>query len=66
MNGKFKLAPAWMSRDMNQGEPPVVANGVVFSYGSGEATAQAYPDVGLQDTSQRRIPASTHATSVCA
>lgn len=61
-NGKYKLAPAWMSRDLDQGEPPVVANGVVFTYASGEATAQAYPDVGLQDTSQRRIPASTHST----
>jgi len=61
-NGKITLDPAWMSRDLDQGEPPVIANGVVFSYASGEATAQAYPDVGLQDTSQRRIPASTHAT----
>ena len=61
-NGKWMLAPAWMSRDMDQGEPPIIANGVVFSYASGEATAQAYPDVGLQDTSQRRIPASTHST----
>jgi outer membrane protein assembly factor BamB len=61
-NGKWRLDPAWMSRDMDQGEPPIVANGVVFSYASGEATAQAYPDVGLQDSSQRRIPASTRAT----
>jgi len=61
-NGKTELAPAWMSRDLDQGEPPVVANGVVFTYASGEATAQAYPDIGLSDVSQRRIPASTHAT----
>ncbi len=60
--GKTELAAAWMSRDLDQGEPPVVANGVVFTYASGEATAQAYPDVGLSDTSQRRIPASTHST----
>jgi outer membrane protein assembly factor BamB len=61
-NGGVKLDPVWMSRDLDQGEPPVVANGVVFTYASGEATAQAYPDVGLEDTSQRRIPASTHST----
>jgi hypothetical protein len=34
-NGKTQLAPAWMSRDLDQGEPPVVANGVVFTYASG-------------------------------
>ena len=61
-NGKYQLTPAWMSRDMNRAEPPVVANGVVFAYGSGEDTDQAYPDVGLDDVSSRRIPGSTHAT----
>ena len=61
-NGKWQLAPAWVSRDMNRAEPPVVANGLVFSYGSGENTEQAYPDVGLDDVAVRRIPASTHAT----
>ncbi len=61
VNGKTELVPAWISRDMDQGEPPVVANGVVFAYGSGENTEQAYYDIGLQDTSTRRIPNSTHA-----
>jgi outer membrane protein assembly factor BamB len=61
-NGKWQLAPAWISRDMNRAEPPVVANGLVFSYGSGEDTEQAYPDVGLDDVATRRIPGSTHAT----
>ena len=60
--GKLSLAPAWISRDMNHGEPPVVANGVVFSYASGEDTEQAYPDTGLEDTPERRSPGSTHAT----
>jgi outer membrane protein assembly factor BamB len=59
--GKLVLAPAWISRDMNHAEPPVVANGVVFAYGNGEDTDQAYPDVGLADTADRRIPGSTHA-----
>ncbi len=60
-NGKWTLAPAWISRDMNQAEPPVIANGVIYAYGSGEDTDQAYPDVGLADTADRRIPGSTHA-----
>lgn len=60
-NGKPQLIPAWISRDMNRAEPPVIANGIVFAYGSGEYTEQAYPDVGIEDTAERRIPASTHA-----
>lgn len=59
--GTPRLIPAWISRDMNRAEPPVVANGVVFAYGSGENTEQAYPDIGLDDVAERRIPASTHA-----
>ncbi len=46
---------------MDQAEPPVVANGVVYAYGSGENTAQAYADRGLQDSSPLRIKASGHA-----
>lgn len=61
-NGKWQLTPAWISRDMNRAEPPVIANGVIFAYGSGEDTDQAYPDVGLEDVASRRIPGSTHAT----
>jgi outer membrane protein assembly factor BamB len=60
-SGKLVLTPAWISRDMNHAEPPVIANGVVFTYGNGEDTDQAYPDVGLADTADRRIPGSTHA-----
>ena len=60
-NGKIELAPAWVSRDMDQGEPPIIANGVVYAFGSGENTDQAYYDVGLADVASRRIPNSTHA-----
>ena len=60
-NGKLQLSPAWISRDMDQAEPPVVANGVVFAYGSGENTAQAFPDVGLDFRMERRLPKCTHA-----
>jgi outer membrane protein assembly factor BamB len=60
-DGKFKLSPAWMSRDMDQAEPPVIANGVVYAYGSGENTRQSYADRGLYDFSPERIKNSTHA-----
>jgi outer membrane protein assembly factor BamB len=60
-NGKWRLAPAWVSRDMNRAEPPVIANGIVFAYGNGEDTTQAYPDVGLDNTADRRIRGSTNA-----
>ena len=60
-NGKPVLSMAWISRDMNVPEPPVIANGIVFAYASGEDTAQAYPDAGLVNTAERRIAASTHA-----
>ena len=60
-NGKTQLTPAWMSRDMDQAEPPVIANGVIYAYGSGENTRQAYPDKGLADFSPLRIKASTSA-----
>jgi outer membrane protein assembly factor BamB len=60
-NGKPELIPAWISRDMNRAEPPVVANGIVFGYGNGENTDQALPDVGLSNTAERRIAGSTSA-----
>ncbi len=61
VDGKVQLIPMWMSRDMNQAEPPLIANGMVFAYGSGENTSQAFPDVGLDFRKERRIPLSTHA-----
>jgi outer membrane protein assembly factor BamB len=60
-NGKMQLTPAWISRDMNHAEPPVIANGVIYAYGNGEDTDQSVPDVGLENTAERRIPGSTHA-----
>lgn len=62
-NGKLVLTPVWMSHDMEMAEPPVVANGVVFAYGSGESNVQATPEMGLgANTSAIRIKNSTHAT----
>jgi outer membrane protein assembly factor BamB len=34
------LAPAWISRDMDVPEPPIVANGVVYALASGEDVRQ--------------------------
>lgn len=59
--GKPHLTPAWVSRDMDQAEPPLIANGVIFAYGNGENTRQAYADRGLYDFSPERIKNSTHA-----
>ena len=60
--GKFTLTPAWVSRDMNHAEPPVIANGVVFAYGNGEDTDQAAFDIGLAyNSAASRIKGSTHA-----
>ena len=51
--GKVVLTPVWLSRDMDQAEPPVVANqSVVFAYGSGENTAQADPAPGSASTAR--------------
>jgi outer membrane protein assembly factor BamB len=64
VGGKAQLAPAWISADMNRADPPVIANGVVFGYGSGEDTTQARGDtpVGTTDPpAKSRIEASTHA-----
>jgi hypothetical protein len=61
INGNVQLTPAWISRDMNQAEPPLIANGIIFAYGSGENTAQAFPDVGLDFRMERRLEKSTHA-----
>jgi hypothetical protein len=60
--GKLTLEPGWVSRDMHRGEPVVIANGMVFGYGSGESTRQGYPDMGLQFNSALRARDSNHAT----
>jgi outer membrane protein assembly factor BamB len=57
-----QLTPAWISRDMRRGEPVIIVNGMVFGYGSGEETKQAWPDIGLQFDSSIRAAKGTHAT----
>jgi outer membrane protein assembly factor BamB len=59
--GKPKLSPVWISEDMNMGDPPVIANGVVFGFGSGENTVQRYADMGRRGGTPARIAESSHA-----
>ncbi len=59
--GKPVLAPIWISRDMYMAEPPVIANGMVFAYGSGESTTQRWPEPGHVGGAAGRIQESTHA-----
>ena len=59
--GKVTLTPAWISRDMYMAEPPVVANGIVFGYGSGESTTQRWAEPGHVGGAEGRIQESTHA-----
>jgi outer membrane protein assembly factor BamB len=60
--GKLELVPVWVSRDMHRAYPPVIANGVVYAYGSGEETKQAWPDIGLNFDSSIRAGKSGHVT----
>ena len=47
---------------MNQADPVVIANGVVFGFGNGEDATQATVDIGLAyNTGENRIARSTHA-----
>jgi outer membrane protein assembly factor BamB len=48
------LTPAWVSRNMALPEPPVFANGVVFSISSGEFTRQ-FDEHGVLYTAEQRI-----------
>src|SRR4026207_1938049 len=59
--GKPTLIPARISRDMYMADPPVIANGVGYSYGSGESTTQRWPEPGHVGGSAGRIQESTHA-----
>jgi outer membrane protein assembly factor BamB len=59
--GKPVLNQAWISRDMYMADPPVVANGIVFAYGSGESTTQRWPEPGHVGGAAGRIEESTHA-----
>jgi outer membrane protein assembly factor BamB len=59
-NGKPILSPAWISRDLNVPEPPIIANGVVFALSSGEDVHQA-DAAGNSMNTKERLRASTHS-----
>ena len=59
--GKPVLTHGWNSRDMYMADPPVIANGIVFAYGSGESTTQRWPEPGHVGGAEGRIQESTHA-----
>jgi outer membrane protein assembly factor BamB len=62
VGGKLQLAPVWVSRDMDHGEPVVIANGIVYTFGSGDFTQQASPEHGLDFDSSIRAAKASHVT----
>ncbi|MBZ5606755.1 MAG: PQQ-binding-like beta-propeller repeat protein [Acidobacteriia bacterium] len=52
-DGQPTLTPAWISRDMNVPDPPIIANGVVYAVSTGEFTRQWKPDGGLFNSKER-------------
>lgn len=54
-DGKPAAVPAWISRDMNLPEPPIVAGGLVFAISNGEFARQAKDSNGGLYTSAERI-----------
>ena len=58
--GAPTLTPAWMSRDLNVPEPPIVANGVVLALSSGEDVGQADAGGNSLGTADR-VKGSSHA-----
>ncbi len=61
-DGKPAYEPAWVSRDMFRGEPPIIANGVVYTWGSGDDTQQVWSDIGLNFDSANRAALANHVT----
>ena len=64
--GTFILNPAWISRDMKHADPPLVANGIVFGFASGEDVVLRTPPMpfgGAQENggTPGRISRSTHS-----
>lgn len=61
-DGQPVLTPAWISRDMAVPEPPVIANGVVFSLSSGEFTRQIKENGSLYSAEERMRLSTGNAT----
>jgi hypothetical protein len=58
-NGATTLVPAWISRDLDSPQPPVIANGVVFALSAGEITRRISDNGNNVD---ERPKGGTHAT----
>ena len=59
--GKTVMEPSWSSRDMMTAEPPIIANGVIFTLAAGEFTGQANDEEGGLYSSEQRIARSIPA-----
>ncbi len=58
----LELVPRWLSRDMRQADPAVIANGVVFGFGNGADGMQSSVDIGLAyNSAENRRKNSSHA-----
>jgi outer membrane protein assembly factor BamB len=67
--GNWQLTPAWLSKDTGPGEEAIQANGVLFTYSSGEDVRVTREDRAWNEPapvvtgpSSLRIADSTHAT----
>ncbi len=60
-DGQPVLTPAWISHDMAVPEPPVIANGVVFSISSGEFIRQVKENGQLYTAEERIALTKEHA-----
>jgi outer membrane protein assembly factor BamB len=61
-DGKYEADPAWISRDMNLPEPPIVAGGLVFAISNGEFARQSKgTDGGLYSSAERIAKHTGHA-----
>jgi outer membrane protein assembly factor BamB len=52
-DGQPAVLPAWISRDMNLPEPPIVAGGLVFAISNGEFARQSKADGALFSSAER-------------
>lgn len=52
-DGKPVVVPAWISRDMNLPEPPIIAGGLVFAISNGEFARQSKGDGALFTSAER-------------
>ncbi|MFN7994083.1 MAG: PQQ-binding-like beta-propeller repeat protein [Bryobacteraceae bacterium] len=52
-DGKPAVTPAWISRDMNLPEPPIIAGDLVFAVSNGEFARQSKDNGGLFNSAER-------------